>query len=1708
MEEKTTKRVKKNPEKWHRFQIISPTQSILRGNCSIIDKRFKLLSRGKQASAAAVVGIVYAHLLEPRDWTSNFLDRVLEDGDRLFRISQARNRLKDDIFMTTSLLEKQFFVGDYKCNICTEIGIICGNVISESIGFPDLKNGLNTFLRTPNFGILTSQEMSVAIWNRQYCGYFYIDPAPVNECGKRNVSGFACIIRVHDIESIVKMFVDNLKQKIDSKYSIDKISVTKIEAIDRGKYECQRVSNIMAKNKVSLKPINEITRSNCSKIDTIMDSSLKDTKNVQELIRKIPLTIEMTNNAIEAKFGQIPMVDQNLLNHKYTYDEVKANVPSTFVTVAADPEKKILHGWTNDTNAIYKGKGSQSVANCVMAIVMKKLHPVKTWLRKTLDDILAMGDAIFIQVKNAKPSIQTMTAIDLDDTRFKFENNKMIIDVDLLTIVGTVISKVSTVLNLKQGLEEFFIQHTDGVLECSSMAVTIWMQENYYYIFDSQPCDISGIHVIINEKAISSSTLQLQNENTEIMKKNIIGKCCVVRFTSLNSLYEHLLKNLDSAQFKCRFTIRRVIVVNDIPGIRDWYYFKPAIMGKSWILRGNINSDDDTFDEHSRGIQDLAISVVTLITAQIILPSKWSRQDVDNTVREGNDYYNWCNPPAGEVLKQFHFFQFNNKYFAIWKFDEEFADKSKEEGYYLFCDKPWENFLNETHTETNNTEEFACVLKFPNVSEIIFILKEQLEIEDEIVQSFFFIHEIKVASMSEQLTDEEIEIDKVTLIKPELRAYTAVGENGAFLCGSFNQANDILFKMETRDKQQAANALVTLAMTKLYDPHLWSTGVIDDILKMSDKLSNESSKNLQDNSEEDMDNSRQYLLPSEINPSFFLGINEITVNVEENSVIGQLNDLTKNLEDFFVNNKMGIFRKDQIILSTWKEESIYFAMDPRGQKTGNATVYWYIDISSLAEILLQCCEKSDGDFILDSVTIENHYSISEHIPEDYITEDKWYNFSKIEEESWKIDCHVTLTDEIFSKENQGNQSAAICIMAIVFSKAYEPRYWSTEILDEITITGDTLHSRSVACIGENKSFQCNEIISEFFIANRRIDLNIQDCVQSGTVSGKNPRIKDIITGISNFFERSSSGCIMFECLNVAIWTYENYFYYFKPGHFLMRFENKVTLAKKIRMDIDEDADFIINSIDILDWNKLPPWTFDPSSAVRPSNLPPLNAYCRLQGRARAILRGFTHQASEIFSENIRGHQTAANCVISLAMFVIKNPVTWTRKTLDEILAIGVNLHRESLRCTSKTTTLKPCDIIRIFHIGVNVLAADVEKATITGIVTTPPPKLEDESKKDKNVSKAKSVKDKKISKINRVSPPLSPPILLKEGLKQFFETNNAGILIAGRYMVAIWIDNGVYFMYDPRSRNHEGLKEDENEGTSCVVWFACMQPLFDLLSTNINDDEKYVEFEISRVIIKTICVEPLPSPISYKAIKKEQENLSIQMDEICPSSVHKQQQQQHLLNIDLESSFKRIDQESSVLLGSNHMSDRLFSVDNRGLQSTAIAAVAIVVATLLAPSTWTSDLINATLKYGDILHTECARLTRPGSRTLSISELLDTFVVGDVRARIRLYKNTMAGITLEHDLASALELFFTTNLFGIMHTSNYAIALMKHWGKFYFFDASERNGFKGSFEGSACLIRCENITKLTKVMLQVCSFKEPTAYTLNAVQILDLHFFT
>lgn len=146
--------------RWNNFTIVGE-RAILRASGSTQDPRFKPMNRGRQGRAACMVAIALAHLIEPCDWTSELLDRVLEYADRLFRVSRARALLPTQALLHPEQLQPEFFIGDYKCTLCTESNKFTGNLSSDALGATNIYNALTTFLRDHDFGILISQGMNI-----------------------------------------------------------------------------------------------------------------------------------------------------------------------------------------------------------------------------------------------------------------------------------------------------------------------------------------------------------------------------------------------------------------------------------------------------------------------------------------------------------------------------------------------------------------------------------------------------------------------------------------------------------------------------------------------------------------------------------------------------------------------------------------------------------------------------------------------------------------------------------------------------------------------------------------------------------------------------------------------------------------------------------------------------------------------------------------------------------------------------------------------------------------------------------------------------------------------------------------------------------------------------------------------------------------------------------------------------------------------------------------------------------------------------------------------------------------------------------------------------------------------------------------------------------------------------------------------------------
>ena len=149
---------------------------------------------------------------------------------------------------------------------------------------------------------------------------------------------------------------------------------------------------------------------------------------------------------------------------------------------------------------------------------------------------------------------------------------------------------------------------------------------------------------LVSLQRSSSTADKKKDAESAIKTREFVGKCCVLRFPNLDLAHQHFVSNIEPDKLNDRFTLRKIQIVADVPGASDWHSFKPGTLGKSWLLRGSVNSEDEKFGEYSRAKQGLAIAVTALIAAKIVAPSKWSREDVDTAIVEGDDFFNWCLP--------------------------------------------------------------------------------------------------------------------------------------------------------------------------------------------------------------------------------------------------------------------------------------------------------------------------------------------------------------------------------------------------------------------------------------------------------------------------------------------------------------------------------------------------------------------------------------------------------------------------------------------------------------------------------------------------------------------------------------------------------------------------------------------------------------------------------------------------------------------------------------------------------------------------------------------------------------------------------------------------------------------------------------------------------------------------------------------------------
>jgi len=221
-------------KRWHRFRVLTPRAFILRGSRAMSDLRFKYRSRGRQGAPCSVMAVVYGRLFQPKEWTSDYVDQVLEHGDKLFRTSATKCRLKDEDYLKANLVHKEIYVGLYKILVDIEDSGIRGNLFGTATGCSDLAEGLRRFLRDDSSGVITAQGTSVAVWRQSgdVLSFLYYDPAACDDTGLHRAGGTACLMRFKCVDDLYDHLLKNLDRRYDSRYCIDKVTILRVTEVN------------------------------------------------------------------------------------------------------------------------------------------------------------------------------------------------------------------------------------------------------------------------------------------------------------------------------------------------------------------------------------------------------------------------------------------------------------------------------------------------------------------------------------------------------------------------------------------------------------------------------------------------------------------------------------------------------------------------------------------------------------------------------------------------------------------------------------------------------------------------------------------------------------------------------------------------------------------------------------------------------------------------------------------------------------------------------------------------------------------------------------------------------------------------------------------------------------------------------------------------------------------------------------------------------------------------------------------------------------------------------------------------------------------------------------------------------------------------------------------------------------------------------------
>ncbi|XP_017892673.1 uncharacterized protein LOC108632532 [Ceratina calcarata] len=438
----------------------------------------------------------------------------------------------------------------------------------------------------------------------------------------------------------------------------------------------------------------------------------------------------------------------------------------------------------------------------------------------------------------------------------------------------------------------------------------------------------------------------------------------------------------------------------------------------------------------------------------------------------------------------------------------------------------------------------------------------------------------------------------------------------------------------------------------------------------------------------------------------------------------------------------------------------------------------------------------------------------------------------------------------FSPLSKGHQGGASAIAAFAATTVYKSHCWNEAVIDQIIEDGDTFYCESYKDIhtDDRRLLSILDLKRTLCVQNRlTVNVSIQEAAYAGKFRSTEPTELHLVKALDLFFKRHRAGILCSSVLNIAIWRDSKYYNLFdgqarqencEPAPDKMSGTSKLFLVKDLigllfiileKSNVKNEP-FCLYAIEISGVDHYTQ-SVDAEKAEKPHKIPQRRpSGYKMQAKYRAVVQGSYHITHPAIPAPLRGRTYMIIALAALVYSRLVNANKWTSALIDLIFNQSNIYFVDLVRVLDKDLKDEEFELRLDDVMGDIILGAYSAKIKIRT-----------------NVVPGYGQKKGKLS--------------IDDGIREFFDTQQCGLLEIKNFYYAIWRHDDTYYFMDPYACDDEGFRSGmaeldgyEKAGeAACVTMNSSINQVMETImeNTGSRDRDPFVIHGIRVLYVKT-----------------------------------------------------------------------------------------------------------------------------------------------------------------------------------------------------------------------------------------------------------------